>query len=177
MGISVNCDWPNIIELIFRKMAGLLKELSWQFAKPDGLIYDNTQNRVLEFFPAGYAQSFITQSTTTPDVAVKINRQEIFKEIYERAELIGRETEQYPFDTETYSISFIPEEFNKYDPSAIRIELSFKDTTYNIGYVPARINKKLLENKDRITGKKILFVTNNLNDRFYCARIGVEYDS
>jgi hypothetical protein len=154
----------------------LLKELSWQFSKPAGLIYDNILDNILEFFPAGYAQSFITKSSNTSGAAAKINRQEVFREIYERAELIGKESEQFPFADNTYYLSFIPEEYNKYDSFAIRIELFFEDVTYNIGYVPARINKKLLENRERITDKKILFVTKSLNDRFYCLRIGVEYD-
>jgi hypothetical protein len=161
-------------------MSGLLDNLSWQFQKPNGLIYDNTQAKVLEFWPAGYTQKFIRKSLTVDGAAEEVNRQEFYKQLYLEAVGLGKELEFFPFEDFEYEIEFVPEPHNRYDPFALRIDFIMPGrdwvAEYHVGYVPAKINKNLLANKENISDIQILAVTDSLNDKFYCARIAVGYD-
>jgi hypothetical protein len=164
-------------------MNSILSDISWQFQKPDGDIYDNTQAKVLEFYPAGYTQKFMTPAKIK-GVVTQINRQEYFKMLWEEAETLESTEKLFPFSDSKfkYKINFVPEPWNRFDSFAIRIEICIsannsEPISYNIGYVPAKINKKILANKEMISDKQILSVTETLKDKFYCARIAVAYDN
>lgn len=157
-----------------------LEHLAWQFAKPEGKIFEDQNAKVVEFWPAGYSQSFLSPCKNIPGAAEKINRQEFYAQLYKEAEDLGTESNLFPFANVKYKILFVPEPHNKYDPCALKIEISTPDNgywnDYSVGYVPAKINQLVIANKERISDKRILTVTNNLNDKFYCARIALGYD-
>jgi len=161
-------------------MTGILGSKSWQYNKPDGLIYDNVEAKVLEFWPAGYTQKFIRKSPSIEGAAEQVNRQEFYSQLYDEAIVAGRELELFPFQGLEYEIKFVPEPNNRYDPFALKIEFAFPNqnwmSEYHIGFVPAKINQLLLLNRERVSDKQILMVTNCLNDKFYCARIAIGYD-
>jgi len=170
---------------------GILGPLSWQYQKPDGYIFDNIESKVLEFYPAGYSQSFLRKMPHISDekntFCEQVNRQEFFKKLFDQAEALGREEEKFPFRGFKYKIELEPEPTNRFDRNAVKVVLSAPQggdkvtsisywNDYSIGYVPARINTVLLDNIERIEDIVILSVTDSLNDKFYCARIAVGYD-
>jgi hypothetical protein len=160
---------------------GLLGELSWRYQKAGSQIWDNVSNRTLEFYPAGYTQKFI-RKVTGKDYAEQVNRQEFFERLWKQADVLGKTDDTFPFKHFDYEIKFVPEPGNKFDKFAIKIIFSTPQENidywneYCIGYVPARINQILLQNRERTSDVAIHSVTNNLNDKFYCARIAVGYD-
>lgn len=157
-----------------------LGDKAWQFAKPNGLIYEDQSAKIVEFYPAGYSQSFFRPLKSLAGAAEKVNRQEFYKQLYSEAVELGTEEDFYPFSNVEYKIQFVPEPTNKYDAFALIVRISTPEdkywNDYSIGYVPAKINQTVLANKERISDKKILSVTDCLNDKFYCARIAIGYD-
>jgi hypothetical protein len=160
--------------------SAFLGSLAWQFTKPEGHIYENLSAKVVEFYPAGYTQKFIRPYKNISGAAEEVNRQEFYQQLYEEAADINRESEVFPFENYEYKIDFVREPNNKYDPFALRVSISTPNNNYwndyHAGYVPARINQLLLANIERISDIQILSVIDNLNDKFYCARIGLGYD-
>jgi hypothetical protein len=166
-------------------MNGILGDLSWQYQKPGGFIYDNVKEKKLELYPAGYTQTFFKKRSDIQDIRAceQVNRQEFYKKLYKQAEIAGRDGELFPFRGYKYDLYLEHDPKNKYDKYAIKIVLVAKDdpnveywNDYSIGFIPAKINRVILKNMERINDIQILSVVDVLNDKFYCARIIIAYD-
>lgn len=154
---------------------------SWRYQKASAHIYDNTHDNTLEFYPAGYTQKFI-RKVVGKDYCEEVRRQEFFKRLYDHAEHIGKADAIFPFKGYEYKIELVPEPDNRYDIYAMKVVFSTPNENikywndYSIGYVPAKINQKILINLEMISDIAIHSVSDCLNDRFYCARLAVGYD-
>ena len=160
---------------------GLLGKVSWQHQKSNGAIYDNVRKKVLEFFPAGFSQTFIRPYPDIPGASEEVSRQILYKMLYDTAEELEREEEHYPFRDFEYTVHLENDPKNRYDKRAIKIVLNAPShspanewLSHCLGYVPAKINKFI--QLDRISDVRIHSVVNNLYNQYYCARISVFYD-
>lgn len=137
----------------------------------NGYIQDYPELGLLEFYPAGYTKG---------------GRQEILCSLWNAAADLSREDQDIPFSRRTHTITLVPEPNNPHDRYAMNVflrvkspslkkKLSLDETSVNIGYVPKKINRYVLENKHMITGGYILRVREKVHDKYYSCKVVITY--
>lgn len=139
-----------------------------------GSILDVPEKGLLELYPAGY---------TKPSNRDSLNRQDVYKQVYESAVMKGVESNLYPFEKDSHNIILLPDPNNPYDTNAIHLILEVKDTSSplydlngrDLGFIPKKINQNILQGMEIINGGRILKVKCNFHKKFYGAKIVFAY--
>jgi hypothetical protein len=155
----------------------ILGAQAWKYQKPTGRIYDKATESRLDFYPAGYSQEYFAKSQTMQGVLMKLNRQLLFKKLYETTETGPKE---YPLSSYKVEILLDHEHDNLYDKNAIHLYLNCPELSIvqeSLGYVPKVINQLLLKEINRVTDLVVFKVVNDLDDKFFCAKLSMFYDS
>lgn len=135
-------------------------------------ILDIPERSQIELYPAGYTH--LSQRDDLP-------RQDVHRRIYEAAVIKGTEDNLAPLGTNSHWLELVPDPNNRHDRNAIHIilrassgELAHLDGR-DLGFVPKKINKQVLENIGMFSGGYVLKVRRAVHKKYFSAKVVLQY--